>query len=101
MTDTRPLYRPDVAWITEGSNAVPPLDAAKMLRHLDVANSVTYRATELLDRLPETLIAEHGDDVEMLAEGAYAAGVQDVLAWLLGVEPADELAGLLDLDGSA
>ena len=94
--DTRPLYRPEIIW-TLSADAVPPLDASRMTAALALAASATEEATDLLDRLPDGLLADHGADIETIAEGAYAAGVQDVLAWLLGTEPADELADLLGL----
>lgn len=92
MTDSRPLYRPEVRWIT-GDAAIPPLNRAHVESLAYVAESVVRQCAEWISRAPYVAVPAQVNEIT----GAYAAGVAEVLHWLSGATPAPSLVDLLDL----
>jgi hypothetical protein len=94
-TDSRPLYRPEVRWLT-GDAAIPPLDVRTVDRHFQVAESVVQQCAEWIER-STNLSPDHILVTDHEMTGAYAAGVAEVLDWLRGSDPSPGLVDLLDL----
>ena len=77
----RPLYRPDVTWLMPGAQAVPPLDSDALAVIRDRAATVTLQCAEWLRTAPQVTSPQLVVDHEIT--GAYAAGIAEVLSWLL------------------
>jgi hypothetical protein len=93
-TDSRPLYRPEVRWLT-GDAAIPPLDAARVRSLAEAAESTVQQCAEWIER--SSLDPDHILMTDHEMTGAYAAGVAEVLDWLRGSDPSPGLVDLLDL----
>lgn len=85
MTDTRPLYRPEVTWLAPATDAVPPLDRSALIHLRDASGRVAREVTAHIPDISPENTAELDD---AMVTASYATGIADVLSWLVdGAEP--------------